>query len=76
MVSIGMPVYNGEVFLKQTLESLLSQDYADFELVISDNASTDNTIEICYDYARMDKRISAFRNKENLGPASLLSKIN
>ena len=43
LVSIGMPVYNGEKYIRQALDSLLAQDYANFELVISDNASTDGT---------------------------------
>src|SRR5215510_10149310 len=50
-VTIGLPVYNGERFLEQTLDSLLVQSYADFELIISDNASTDRTEEICRVYA-------------------------
>ena len=45
-VTIGLPVYNGERFLEQTLDSLLAQSYTDFELIISDNASTDRTEEI------------------------------
>ena len=47
IVSIGLPVYNGEDFLKYALDSLLSQTFRDFELIISDNASTDNTPKIC-----------------------------
>ena len=56
-VSIGMPVWNGEAFLSQTLESLLAQDYRDFELIILDNLSTDRTPEICREYARKDARV-------------------
>ena len=46
-VSIGMPVYNGEHFIRQSVESLLAQTYGDFELVITDNASKDRTEEVC-----------------------------
>jgi glycosyltransferase involved in cell wall biosynthesis len=45
-VSIGMPVYNGEKFIRQSIESILSQTYEDFELIISDNASNDQTKRI------------------------------
>ena len=68
-VSIGMPVYNGERFLGEALDSMLSQTYSDFELIISDNASTDNTDEICISYAKKDKRIRYYRNEKNLGAA-------
>ena len=51
-VSIGLPVYNGENYLAESLDALLSQTYPDFELIISDNASTDPTEEICRKYAR------------------------
>lgn len=66
-VSIGLPVFNGEVFLSETLNSLLSQTFDDFEVIICDNASTDRTGEICRDYARRDSRIRYYRNDINLG---------
>lgn len=66
-VQLGLPVYNGEAHLEKALRSILSQTYGDFELLISDNASTDRTQEICRDYARDDARIRYFRNAENLG---------
>jgi len=68
-LSIGIPVFNGERYLGETLDSLLVQKYSDFELIISDNASTDNTQEICSNYAAKDNRIHYFRNKINLGAA-------
>ncbi len=68
-VSIGLPVYNGEQFLRETLDSILAQTYKDFELVISDNASTDKTQVICREYAFKDRRIRYYRNDENLGAA-------
>ena len=67
LVSIGMPVYNGERFLEVALNSLLGQTFEYFELIISDNGSTDRTEEICRQYAKRDKRIRYFRNPENLG---------
>jgi glycosyltransferase involved in cell wall biosynthesis len=66
-VSIGVPVFNGAPFLAKTLESLLSQTFSDFEIVISDNASTDRTEEICRAYASREPRIRYYRNDINLG---------
>ncbi len=68
-VSIGLPVYNGERFLGETLDSLLAQTFSDFELIVSDNASRDKTEEICREYAARDNRIRYFRNNENKGAA-------
>lgn len=67
IVSIGLPVYNGEDFLKYALDSLLSQTFRDFELIISDNASTDNTPKICQEYVLRDKRIRYIRQNNNMG---------
>ncbi len=69
LVSIGLPVYNGEYFIKDTLESILQQTFDNFELIISDNASTDATEQICRSYASHDKRIRYYRNEKNLGAA-------
>ena len=69
MVSIGLPVYNGENYLKKAIDSILSQTYHDFELIISDNASTDCTAEICKAAANKDSRIRYYRNDKNLGAA-------
>ena len=66
-VSIGLPVYNGENFLAEAIESILGQTFEDFELIISDNCSTDATAAICQTYASRDKRIRYFRNEENIG---------
>ena len=68
-VSIGLPVYNGERFLSQSLDSLLEQTYGDFELIVCDNASTDATEEICRNYALRDRRIVYVRRKKNQGMA-------
>lgn len=67
LVSIGMPVYNGERSIREALDSLLAQGYDNFELIISDNASTDATAAICREYLSKDKRISYFRNDCKVG---------
>lgn len=67
LVSIGVPVYNAGALLGRTLESLLGQSMADFELVISDNASDDDTAAVCQDFLRRDDRIRYFRQPRNLG---------
>ena len=67
LVSIGLPVYNGERFLVQALDSLLGQTLGDLELVVSDNASTDRTAEICLAYAARDARVRYVRQASNIG---------
>jgi glycosyltransferase involved in cell wall biosynthesis len=69
-VAIGMPVWNGEAFLSEAIESILAQTYGDLELVISDNASTDSTPEICRTYAKYDARVRYIRQEANIGAAS------
>lgn len=66
-LSIGMPVYNGERYIREALDSILAQTYTDFELIISDNASTDKTELICREYASKDSRIRYYRNEKNIG---------
>ena len=66
-VSIGLPVFNGERYLAQAIGSILGQDLRDLELIISDNASTDRTPEICTAFARRDARVRYHRNPRNLG---------
>jgi glycosyltransferase involved in cell wall biosynthesis len=66
-VSIGLPVYNGENFLSEAIETILAQTYQDFELIISDNASDDRTEEICRAYAAKDSRIRYYRHAQNQG---------
>ncbi|VBB05179.1 nucleotide-diphospho-sugar transferases [Lucifera butyrica] len=75
VVSIGLPVYNGERYLRQAVESLLAQDYGDFELIIADNASTDSTFTICREYAVCDKRVRLYQNGRNLGSAQNFNKV-
>ena len=74
-VSVGLPVFNGEDYLEEALDSILAQTYSDFELIISDNASTDRTEEICRAYTVRDKRIRYFRNETNLGAAKNFNRV-
>jgi glycosyltransferase involved in cell wall biosynthesis len=74
-VSIGLPVYNGENFLAPALESILNQTFEDFEFIISDNASTDRTEEICRTYAARDKRMRYYRNDSNLGASYNFNRV-
>jgi len=66
-VVIGLPVYNGQKYLGAAIESHLSQSFGDFDLVISDNGSTDATPQICADFAAKDKRVKFLRSAENRG---------
>ncbi|MEW6681753.1 MAG: glycosyltransferase family 2 protein [Nitrospirota bacterium] len=75
MVSIGLPVFNGERFIERALVSLLNQDIDDIEIIISDNASDDETEVICRQYARNDKRIQYSRNRANVGAAGNYNKV-
>ncbi|GAB3254563.1 glycosyltransferase family 2 protein [Nocardioides dilutus] len=68
-ISVGLPVYNGEKYLRQALDSLVTQTHTDLEIIISDNASTDATAEICQEYAASDPRIRYFRQDVNRGGA-------
>ena len=68
-VSIGLPVYNGKNFVAEAIESVLGQSFGDFELLISDNGSTDGTEEICRSYTALDKRVRYHRSAENRGAA-------
>lgn len=67
LISIGLPVFNGEAYIRQALDSLLAQSYANFEVNICDNASTDRTEGICRLYSAKDKRVRYQRNPRNLG---------
>jgi glycosyltransferase involved in cell wall biosynthesis len=62
-----MPAYNGEKYIRRALDSLIAQDYENVELIISDNASTDATLQICEEYASRENRISIHKNPHNLG---------
>lgn len=67
LVSIVLPVFNGEKFLCQALDSIMAQTFTDFELCISDNASTDSTKDICNEYAKKYSCITYYRQLENVG---------
>jgi glycosyltransferase involved in cell wall biosynthesis len=66
-LSVGLPVYNGQDYLAQALDALLEQSFSDFELIISDNASTDGTEEVCRRYAAEDDRVRYIRQPRNTG---------
>lgn len=66
-LAIGLPVYNGEKYLSESIESILGQDFGDYDFLISDNCSNDSTWDICNQYAVRDKRIRLHRNEKNLG---------
>jgi glycosyltransferase involved in cell wall biosynthesis len=68
-VSIGVPVYNGQKYIRFTLDSLLAQTFADLEVVVTDNCSTDSTPQIVQEYAARDPRVRYVKNPTNLGPA-------
>lgn len=74
LVSLGMPIYNGEQFLVEALDSLIGQTFTDFEIIICDNASTDRTPILCKDYVERDARIRYFRNDSNIGAAANFNK--
>ena len=63
-LSIGMPVYNAERYLAEALDCFLAQTFQDFDIIVSDNASTDRTAEICRSFAERDPRIRYYRNEE------------
>lgn len=73
-VSVGMPVYNGAKYMRETIDAILAQTFGDFELIISDNGSTDATPQICAEYAARDSRVRIFRFERNMGPAANYNK--
>src|SRR5262245_44673342 len=68
-VAIGMPVWNGEKCVAEAIESIRAHTFGDFQLLVSDNASTDATEEICRGYAARDGRIRYIRQDRNIGAA-------
>ena len=75
LLSVGVPVYNGERYLAEALDSLLAQSFRDMEIVIADNASTDHTPEICRAYQAKDERIRYVRNERNIGAALNFNRV-
>jgi len=74
-VSVGIPVYNGERYLRDAIDAILGQTFEDIELVISDNASTDATEEICREYVASDPRVRYYRNIKNRGAARNFNRV-
>ena len=74
-LSIGIPVFNGQAFLPELLDSLLAQTFTDFEIVICDNASSDRTPQICSEYERRDPRVHYTRNERNLGAVANFNRV-
>ena len=75
LVSVGVPVYNGEATIRTVISSLLAQTYAHIEIVISDNCSNDHTREICLEYAAVDPRVSYSRTESNVGMANNVRRV-
>ena len=69
-ISIGTPVYNGEPLVREALECLTRQTFSDFELIVSDNCSTDGTLAIVEAFAAQDPRIRIIRQARNFGGAA------
>ena len=69
LVSVGIPVFNGERFVSESIQSILDQDYPNLEVIISDNGSTDSTPEILHGFSERDDRIRLFTHAENRGAA-------
>ena len=67
-VTIGIPIYNEGTFLHETITSVLLQDFQDFELIISDNSSEDNSWQVIQEFVDRDNRIKAFQQSTNIGP--------
>lgn len=70
MITIGMPVFNGAETIAAAIESIQEQTFSDFELIISDNCSTDGTAKICSQYAKQDDRIRLIRQDHNIGASA------
>lgn len=68
-VTVGLPVFNGERYLRETIDSILAQDHADFELLVADNASTDGTLDLLEEYRRQDPRVRILPSDRNRGAA-------
>jgi glycosyltransferase involved in cell wall biosynthesis len=74
-ISVGMPVYNGKLYVQEAIESILAQSFTNFELIVSDNASNDGTEAICQDYAKKDSRIRCSRAQINHGAGWNLNRV-
>ena len=75
LLTVLMPVYNADKFLDESINSILSQTYSEFELLILDDASTDNSLKIIKAYAKKDKRIKVLVNQKNRGEAKCRNRL-
>ena len=75
LVSVVMPVYNAEKYLQQAIESIMFQNYINWELIIVDDGSIDNSLYIARNFSKKDKRIKIFRNIHNLGIGETMNKL-
>jgi glycosyltransferase involved in cell wall biosynthesis len=75
LVSFGLPVWNSADTIRRSVDSVLAQELRDFEVVVSDNASTDGTFEILHGYAAAEPRLRLFRNPENLGQIENFNRV-
>ena len=75
LLTVLMPIYNAEKFLAESINSILSQTYSDFEMLILDDASTDNSLKIIKAYAKEDKRITVLVNQKNRGEAKCRNRL-
>ena len=75
LVSVGVPAFNGEPYVEETLDCILGQTYSNLEILISDNASCDRTGEICRRFAETDPRVRYRRNERNLGAAANYNQV-
>src|SRR5215469_10321355 len=69
-----MPVYNGARYIRQALDAIVSQTYEQLEIIICDNASDDDTINICKEFVLKDKRCKLYQNQQNIGPVANFNK--
>ena len=76
LVTIGIPTYNRAEMLKRSIESALSQDYAMIEVIISDNASTDDTQGICQYFIKKDNRVKYVKQLSNKGPSTNFNEVS
>jgi glycosyltransferase involved in cell wall biosynthesis len=74
-ISVAMSVFDGEEYLRESIESILSQSFEDFEFIIANDCSNDSTSDILHDYEKQDKRIKLIKNLDNIGLTKSLNKI-
>lgn len=75
MISVALTTYNGEKYLEQQIDSILNQDFDDIELIVSDDASTDQTWALLNEYAKRDNRVKIYRNEKNIGFKANFEKV-